>query len=183
VRYTLTTVKSIFIPAILLAAALAGVGCQHDSGPVRPGADAAYSFASYRPNEAAPSVAEVHARTAAHLEYAEEVLRHKATRRLPSHLRRRRYQALKLLHTYRLGGEFPVLAGADTARPCLRDNQGRVDALGYLLRETGSAILLDELSRRYPRARVEAIDNAALRHWVSMSGLTMEECALIQGAN
>ena len=176
--------KSWFIPANLLAAALLSVGCQHDSVGVLPAASGpAATAVSYRP-AAASTQAVVEARTAERLAYAEDLLRHKNTRQLPNHLRRRRYQSLKRLHAYRTAGQFPALpAYSGQLQPCLRDAQGRVDALGYLMQQSGSPALLELLSQRYPHTRIESINNAELKHWVKMSGLTLDECALIQGVN
>ncbi|RTQ50647.1 hypothetical protein EJV47_08410 [Hymenobacter gummosus] len=176
--------KSWFIPANLLAAALLSVGCQHDSAVVRPVAGApAVTAVSYHP-AATTTRADADARTAERLAYAEDLLRHKNTRQLPSHLRRRRYQSLKQLHAYRTAAQFPVLpAYSGQRQPCLRDAEGRVDALGYLMQQSGSPALLEQLSRQYPGTRIETIKDAGLKHWVQMSGLTLEECALIQGVN
>jgi hypothetical protein len=177
-------VKYWIIPANLLAAALLSVGCQHDSAAVLPAGSApAATAVSYHPAEASTQ-AEAEARTAERLAYAEDLLRHKNTRQLPNHLRRRRYQSLKRLHAYRTAAQFPMLpAYSGQRQPCLRDAKGRVDALGYLMQQSGSPALLEQLSRQHPNTRIEAINSAELKHWVKMSGLTLEECALIQGVN
>ncbi|TLM93227.1 hypothetical protein [Hymenobacter jeollabukensis] len=164
----------LFITASLLVV-LIGTSCQHDSATAQPGGGT-YATAASLTIEAADFVDES-AREAARLAYAEEVLRRKSTRQLPSHLRRRRYQALKVLHKYRTTGQVVVPAAA----PGLLDPEGRPAALGYLMQQTGRPDLPAQLDRQY-HAPLSAIDDAALRHWVRMSGLTMEECAMIQGA-
>ncbi|GAB2958086.1 hypothetical protein GCM10027048_26190 [Hymenobacter coalescens] len=171
--------KPFFIPASLLLAVLLGTGCQHDPATARKGGGAYISTVGY-----APAAVDEHERIAAHLEYAEDVLRHKGTRRLPSHLRRRRYQTLKLLHTYRTAGRFPKHEARPAgSRPSLLDESGRAGALAYLMEQTGGRELVQDLDRRYRHERIETIRHPELQHWVRMSGLTIEECALLQSAN
>ena len=151
---------------------LAGTSCQHDSATAQPGGGG-YTAQS-APNEALLDTADSNAREAARLAYTEDLLRRKSTRQLPSHQRRRRYQALKLLHAYRSAAELSAPAAP------LLDAQGRPEALNYLLQHTGGQQALEQL-REQPGS-LSSIDNNALRHWARMSGLSMEECALINGA-
>ncbi|WP_227767661.1 hypothetical protein [Hymenobacter sp. 15J16-1T3B] len=166
-----------------LMVVLLSTSCQHDSATAPPGGGTYASAASYEEFLTAGQAeanTDENAREAARLAYAEEVLRHKSTRQLPSHLRRRRYQALKMLHAYRTAGQ---VAPPDTGpQPTLLDEHGRPAALGYLLQQTGRPDLQQQLDSQYRHAPISSINDAALRHWVRMSGLTVEECALIQGA-
>lgn len=157
-----------------LLVVLLGTGCQHDSATAQPGGG------TYIAPPASGAVvaddADDFAREAARLAYTEDLLRRKSTRQLPSHMRRRRYQALKLLHAYRTAAEV----SASAAPMPLLDAQGRPEALYYLLQHTGGQQALEQL-RQQP-GPLSTTDNRALRHWARMSGLSLEECALINGA-
>ncbi|OON67357.1 hypothetical protein B0919_17975 [Hymenobacter sp. CRA2] len=167
-----------------MAGGLFSTGCQQNSAAEGTAASFLIRPVSYKPAAVEPvlSVADEHARIAAHLQYTEDVLRHKGTRGMPSHLRRRRYRTLKLLHAYWTTGLFPI----DTEhparrRPCLMDRDGRVCAIGYLIEQTAGHELVEQLSQRHRNDRIETIKTPELLHWVQMSGLTMEECVMIQG--
>lgn len=170
--YSYPTVKPSLISVALLIV-LAGTSCQHDSATAQPGGGG-YTTLSTASLSAVDNVDE-NSREAARLAYTEDLLRRKSTRQLPSHQRRRRYQALKLLHAYRTAAE--VSAAANTATTLL-DSQGHPVALRYLLQHTGGEQALQQLQ---PGA-LSTTDNRALRHWARMSGLSLEECALINGA-
>lgn len=169
--YPYPAVKPSLISVALLIV-LSGTSCQHDSATAQPGGGG--YIAQSAPSEVLTDTTDSYAREAARLAYTEDVLRRKSTRQLPSHMRRRRYQALKLLHAYRTAAEVAAPAAATT----LLDSQGRPVALRYLLQHTGGEQALQQLQP----GTLRTTDNRALRHWARMSGLSLEECALINGA-
>ncbi|MES2850317.1 MAG: hypothetical protein V4685_14760 [Bacteroidota bacterium] len=120
-------------------------------------------------------------RIATHLEYAENMLRQKETAHLSVALKEKRNHLLDLLHQYRVKGLFPQnLDHPEERKPCFIDKDGRICAVGYLVEQTASREVAESINEKYKYEELLAMNDKTLDDWVEASGLTKEECAMIQ---
>lgn len=117
-----------------------------------------------------------------HLEYVERILRSKDVSHLTDAAKRNRIQAIELLHEYRVAGNFPSNYDHPSRRPCFIDKDGNICAVGYLVEQTAGRDLAERISAKHKYDYIEDINMPELTAWVSASGLTKEECAMIQPA-
>lgn len=116
-----------------------------------------------------------------HLEYVEGLLRAADVSHLPKPLRERRATMLALLHEYRLTGEFPVnLDVPGERRPCFIDAAGNICAVGYLIERTAGRALAERITASHKYDFLATMQMPELDAWVTASGLTARECAMIQ---
>lgn len=121
------------------------------------------------------------ARIQRHLERVERTLRARDVSQLSPELGGRRARNLDRLHAYWTAGVFP----RNTRHPGIRqpyfiDHEGRACAAAYLIIESGRRDLAERIDRAYHNAYVPDMHDAELARWVSTSGLTLAEVALIQ---
>jgi hypothetical protein len=120
-------------------------------------------------------------RISTHLAYVEELLRARDVRHLPPAQRQRRHQLLEHLHRYRAAGVFPRNeAYPDERRPCFIDNAGRICAVGYLVEQSAGRALAERVNAAHQYDYIRDMRTPELLAWVGQSGLTLEECAMIQ---
>lgn len=116
-----------------------------------------------------------------HLEYVENLLRNKNVSGLSTDLQTKRNHLLDLLHDYWTNGVFPKNYDyADQRKPCFIDKDGAICAVGYLLEQTTSRQVADEINSKHKYDELLAMNNSNVDNWVLTSGLTKEECAMIQ---
>lgn len=116
-----------------------------------------------------------------HLSYVEHLLRTTNVQHLSRKQKRKRSEALDLLHTYWTKGSFPVnLAYPNERKPCFRDASNTLCAVGYLVHETGGEVLVDEIEENMNYALIEEMNSEALIRWADENGLSVTECAMIQ---
>lgn len=116
-----------------------------------------------------------------HLAYVEQKLRNQPTDHLSADLKKKRTIALDWLNTYWRAGEFPSNYDyPGTRKPCFRDKEQQICAVGYLVQQSGREDLVREIEKTMNYATIYEMDNEALAKWVAQSGLTLEECAMIQ---
>ena len=116
-----------------------------------------------------------------HLEYVENLLRNKNVSDLSTDLQTQRNHLLDLLHDYWTNGIFPKNYDyADQRKPCFIDKDGTICAVGYLLEQTTSRQVADEINSKHKYDELLAMNNSIVDNWVLTSGLTKEECAMIQ---
>ena len=122
-----------------------------------------------------------HLRITTHLQYVEARLRAKAVSALSPTQRASRSKLLDLLHTYWTAGVFPNNYDHPTERkPCFIDRDGNICAVGYLVAETAGRDVAESINSMFQYANIFDMDLPALSKWVAASGLSMEECAMIQ---
>ncbi|KUG09512.1 hypothetical protein [Solirubrum puertoriconensis] len=122
-----------------------------------------------------------HLRVTAHFQYVEAVLQRKGTRALTNRQRRNRYHALKLLRNYWMAGQYP--ANYDfphERRPCLIDRTGQPCAVAYLIEQTASRELAEQINAKHQYDRIEDIRTPEFLRWVKSSGFAIDELAMIQ---
>ncbi|GAB2958098.1 hypothetical protein GCM10027048_26210 [Hymenobacter coalescens] len=120
-------------------------------------------------------------RIATHLAYVEELLRARDVRQMTQAQRQRRARLLDHLHRYRTAGVFPRNeAYPNERRPCFIDNAGRICAVGYLVEQSAGRALAERINAAHQYDYIQDMRTPALLAWVGQSGLTLEECAMIQ---
>jgi hypothetical protein len=116
-----------------------------------------------------------------HLAYVENLLMQADVSRLSPELRKNRSEAIALLHAYWKKGEFPSNYDyLGERKPCFRDKNDRICAVGYLVQQTGNELLVEAIEATQNYATIYEMTNADLSKWVATSGLTLKECAMIQ---
>lgn len=115
-----------------------------------------------------------------HLEYAESLLRKKDVSNLPALLKQTRSQLLNLLHNYWTAGIFPRNYDYTNRKPCFIDRDNRICAVGYLIEKTAGRKTAGQINTRHKYDEVLAIKDKDVDSWIANSGLTKEECAMIQ---
>ncbi|OAQ40671.1 hypothetical protein A5893_06945 [Pedobacter psychrophilus] len=116
-----------------------------------------------------------------HLEYVENLLRNKDVSELSTDLQTKRKQLLGLLHDYWTKGLFPKNYDYTNQRkPCFIDKDGTICAVGYLVEQTTSRQAANDINSKHKYDELLAINNQTVDNWVLTSGLTKEECAMIQ---
>lgn len=116
-----------------------------------------------------------------HLEYVENLLRKKDVSKLPAELQTKRNHLLDLLHDYWTAGVFPKNYDyADQRKPCFIDQDGTICAVGYLIEQTAGRPLAEEINNKFKYEELLAMNDPRVGNWVSGSGLSREECAMIQ---
>jgi hypothetical protein len=116
-----------------------------------------------------------------HLAFVEDLLRKKDVSDLSKDIQNKRIHHLNLLKEYRTNGLFPKNYDYPGQRkPCFIDVDGNICAVGYLIEQTASRKVAEDISRKYKYYELLAMNDKAVDNWVATSGLTKEECAMIQ---
>lgn len=116
-----------------------------------------------------------------HLEYVEHLLRSKDISDLSADLQIKRNHLLDLLHDYWVNGVFPKNYDyTDQRKPCFIDKDGTICAVGYLVEQTTSRQVAENINSKHKYDELLAMNNQTVDNWVLTSGLTKEECAMIQ---
>lgn len=116
-----------------------------------------------------------------HLEYVEGLLRQKDVSSLSVDVQEKRSRLLDLLHDYSTNGIFPKNYDyANQRKPCFIDKDGAVCAVGYLIERTTGRALAEKINSKYKYEYLLAMNDAQVDEWILASGLTKEECAMIQ---
>lgn len=116
-----------------------------------------------------------------HFEYVENLLRQKDITNLTPELQKKRKHILELLHDYWTAGVFPRnYEYADKRVPCFIDKDGRICGVGYLVEQTVGRQAAEEINNGYKYDKILAMNDKTVDSWIAASGLTKEECAMIQ---
>ncbi|MBI1807454.1 MAG: hypothetical protein HYR76_10440 [Ignavibacteria bacterium] len=116
-----------------------------------------------------------------HLEYVENLLRHRDCSNLTNELQQRRHQLLDMLHQYWTSNVFPRNYDySDQRVPCFIDKDGRICAVGYLIERSVGRSAAERVNSKYKYEKILAMNDDAVRSWIATTGLSTEECAWIQ---
>lgn len=116
-----------------------------------------------------------------HLEYVETYLRNKDVSNLSDEQIENRKHLLDLLHQYRKTGIFPRNYDYSGQRkPCFIDKDGSICAVGYLVEQTAGREAAEQINHKYKYEEVLAMNDKIVDDWIAGSGLSKEECAMIQ---
>lgn len=120
-------------------------------------------------------------RISTHLEYVENLLRSRNVSGLTPEQKENRSTLLDLLHDYWTNGIFPRnYDHPDKRVPCFIDKDGRICAVGYLVEQTAGRAVAEDINARYKYDYLLAMHDPVLDSWIASSGLSKEECAMIQ---
>ncbi len=116
-----------------------------------------------------------------HLEYVENFLRKKNIPDLSPELLQKRKQLLNLLHNYRTAECFPRNYDYQNERkPCFIDKDNKICAVGYLIEKTAGRPIAEDINSKHKYDRLLEMNDNMVDSWIKNSGLTKEECAMIQ---
>ena len=116
-----------------------------------------------------------------HLEYVENLMREKDVSELSVELQIKRNFLLDQLHEYLSAGIFPKNYDySDQRKPCFIDREGNICAVGYLVEKTTSRKVADNINSKHKYDELLAMNDEIVDDWILSSGLTKEECAMIQ---
>lgn len=120
-------------------------------------------------------------RIATHLNFVINYLEDHTPEHLNSDQKRNRFQMISLLRNYVQLREFPKNYDHPGMRiPCFIDKDGNICAVGFLVAETAGNETAEKINREYKYKSITEMNSPILKEWVSQSGLTLEECAMIQ---
>jgi hypothetical protein len=120
-------------------------------------------------------------RISTHLEYVEQLLRSKDVSWMPEKQQEKRRQMLQLLNEYRNKGIYPDNFDYPGQRlPCFIDDEGKICAVGYLVQQSWGPKAANLINGRYQYRKISEMDLELLKPWMEYSGLSLEECAMIQ---
>lgn len=116
-----------------------------------------------------------------HLEYVEKLLRSKNTSGLSDNLKSARAFLLDKLHEYWTAGNFPKnYDHPEERKPCFIDKDGNICAVGYLVEQSSGRLLAEAINHEYKYDKIRDMHLPDVSEWIQNSGLTAEECAMIQ---
>lgn len=120
-------------------------------------------------------------RISTHLEHVQRMLRAKDVSDLTPELQERRVHLLELLRNYSSAGIFPRNHDHAGKRvPCFIDKDGRICAVGYLIEQTAGRQVAEKINGKHKYDKLLAMNDRSVNEWISASGLSKEECAMIQ---
>lgn len=120
-------------------------------------------------------------RISTHLAYVEQLLRSANVEHLASEQQQKRAFLLDKLHEYWQRGRFPKNTEfPDERRPCFIDREGNICAVGYLVEQDCGRAAAERINAEYQYEYVPQMDAPFVQEWVQQSGLSVEECAMIQ---
>jgi hypothetical protein len=116
-----------------------------------------------------------------HLEYVENLLRKKDVSNLSIELKMKRNHLLDLLHNYWTNEKFPKNYDySDQRKPCFIDKDETICAVGYLIEQTTSRNVANAININHKYDELLKMNDKTVDNWILNSGLTKEECAMIQ---
>ncbi len=115
-----------------------------------------------------------------HLEYVEKALRQADIANLTAVQRSNRAKVLDILHEYWTTGIFPKNDYFSERKSIFIDKNNTYCAVGYLLKSTAGEALARKINAKYQFASIYEMQMTELANWVVHSGLTVDECAMIQ---
>lgn len=122
-----------------------------------------------------------HLRIRTHLEYVEMLLRQKDVSQLDQAQQKKRKFLLDLLHDYWTTGVFPrIYDHAETRVPCFIDKNGAICAVGYLIAQTAGREIAEQINTAHKYDKLLAMNDPLIDDWITSSGLSKMECAMIQ---
>lgn len=116
-----------------------------------------------------------------HLAYVENILRETDVSHLTSTQKAKRIHLLDLLNDYWNVGIFPKNFDYPGQRiPCFIDKDGRICAVGYLIEQTAGRAVAEKINDKFKYHEILSMNDDNVDAWIIASGLTKEECAMIQ---
>ncbi|MBK8551154.1 MAG: hypothetical protein IPL53_08900 [Ignavibacteria bacterium] len=86
-----------------------------------------------------------------------------------------------MLQEYTEAGVFPHNYDLKDQRvPCFIDREGRICAVGYLIEKTSGRQTAEQINSEHKYELIMEMNDETVDDWIKSSGLTKEECAMIQ---
>jgi hypothetical protein len=117
-----------------------------------------------------------------HLNLVIKTLENRSTKHLTTEQRKNRAECLQELRQYAEAGAFPQNNLKSYKTPIFIDEQGTHCAVGYLMQQSGSEELAQEINHKQRFAYVKDITVDGVGEWASAQGFTVGELAWIQPA-
>lgn len=117
-----------------------------------------------------------------HLGFVLEILRSADISKLSRKQVTMRTRLIEVLSDYRLQGNFPVNYYRSERIPVFIDEHQTHCAVGYLMQQTGYENLAQQISRTNNYVWVKDLKDEQVIEWQKLSGFSLEELKLIQGA-
>lgn len=122
-------------------------------------------------------------RLTTHLEYVEKKLRKADVSHLSSELKEKRFQLLNYLREYIEAESYPKNYHHPNKRQSVFiDINGNICAVGYLVERSVDRQTAEKINKDYKFSSIFEIDNSFFKQWISESGFTKKELAMIQPA-
>ena len=122
-------------------------------------------------------------RLTTHLEYVANKLRNADVSHLTPELRKKRTLLLNYLKEYIEAESYPKnYVVPDRSQSVFIDKNGRICAVGYLVEKSVGRTVAEKINNKYKFSSVFDIKSKAFEEWVSESGFTKKELAMIQPA-
>jgi hypothetical protein len=116
-----------------------------------------------------------------HLNYVVKKLYNKDVQYLPLLQQQNRFQMLHYLFAYAKAGQFPQnIKYKHQRKPCFIDDKGAICAVGYLIAQSAGLDVAKYINSKFQYNLISEMHDPVLEGWISNSGLTKEECAMIQ---
>ena len=120
-------------------------------------------------------------RISTHFEYVLDLLRQKDVSNLSPEQMASRAQLIELLDEYRCAGKFPRNYDyVGERKPCFIDKDNTICAVGYLVEQTVNRQTAEYINSKFKYEEVLGMHDDVLDKWISTSGLSKEEVAMIQ---
>ena len=120
-------------------------------------------------------------RITTHLEYVLKILQKRDVSHLTKAQTHQRTQNIKHLEEYIASCIYPRNYDYEGERkPYFIDRDGRICAVGYLVEQTAGRELAEEINTSFQYEKIADMESESLEKWIEESGLTKEECAMIQ---
>lgn len=120
-------------------------------------------------------------RLTTHLEYVANKLRNADVSHLTPELRKKRTLLLNYLKEYIEAESYPKnYVVPDRSQSVFIDKNGRICAVGYLVEKSVGRTVAEKINNKYKFSSVFDIKSKAFEEWVSESGFTKKELAMIQ---
>ena len=170
-------------PIIMLMFVSIFFGCNNNSKEIEQTVNAILGDLSYVEtfNENPITATDEKLRLQTHLKYVEDLLRKKDVSKLTPEQKANRNKMIALLNEYWRAGKFPKNYDYPNQRiPCFIDKDGNICAVGYLIEQTAGRAVAEEINSKYKYEYLLAMNDPKIDNWIENSGLTKEECAMIQ---
>lgn len=93
----------------------------------------------------------------------------------------KREQMIAWLAEYAERGIFPTnKSNTGERRPCFIDDEGRICAVGYLVEKSAGRASAELINSKHKYQYITEMHDPLLDDWIAQSGLSKEECAMIQ---
>lgn len=119
-------------------------------------------------------------RIATHLNYVHQLLLDRTEGIQDEAIRNKRFALLALLDEYIQNGRFPQNTKIDHRAPCFIDEFGTICAVGYLVQETAGLHVAQYINQLHQYDYIENMNVKELKEWISSSGFSEKEIAMIQ---